>query len=495
MGKEKRSLGVALRSYVAEYNNDFTTDGSVLFCKVCDVPVAATKKFQVDQHVKTVKHTKLKSVKNTAPQQTLLSAASFKSGPKLSEFNKNLCSAFVSAGIPLYKLRNEKLKEFLEHYTKQIVPDESTLRKNYVPVMYQQSLEEIRAKIGENYIWVALDETTDVCGRYVANFVVGVLAAEEDQCHSYLLTLDVLPKVNHSTVAVFFNDALSLLWPSGIKYNKVLLACTDAAPYMVKAMEGLKILYSKMIHVTCLAHGLHRVAETIRSENPDVNELISVVKKIFVKAPSRIATFQEKAPNIPLPPEPVVTRWGTWLTAAEYYADHFEIVKTVIDSLDPSEAKAVETAQEILKKKRIREKLVFIKTHFMSIPPAIEKLEKRGVLLSENLKVVQSVVDKIKTVPKAAAMVKEKLSSVLQKNSGFKELQDICCILNDDNKKSNNSVIENYDVKEIVKFKFAQIASCDVERIFSEYKYILNERRQGFLFENLKQILVIKCLN
>ena len=373
MGKEKRSLAVVLRSYAAEYNGDFSTDGSVLFCKVCNVAVAATKKFQVDQHVKTAKHIKLKCIRKSAPLQTLLSADSFKQGPTLSEFNKNLCGAFVSAGIPLYKLKNRQLKEFLEHYTKQIVPDESTLRKNYVPIMYQQSLEEIRTKIGENYIWVALDETTDVCGRYVANFVVGVLAAEEERCQSYLLTLDVLPKVNHSTSAIFFNEALSLLWPSGIKYDKILLVCTDAAPYMVKAMGGLKILYSKMIHVTCLAHGLHRVAETIRSENPEVNELISVVKKVFVKAPSRIATFQEMAPNIPLPPEPVVTRWGTWLAAAEYYADHFEILKAVVDRFNPSESKVVETAQEIFKKNRVRGKLAFIKTHFMCIPPVITK--------------------------------------------------------------------------------------------------------------------------
>jgi hypothetical protein len=29
-------------------------------------------------------------------------------------------------------------------------------------------------------------------------------------------------------------------------------------------------------------------------------------------------------PGIPLPPQPVLTRWGTWLDAAMYYADNFE---------------------------------------------------------------------------------------------------------------------------------------------------------------------------
>lgn len=43
--------------------------------------------------------------------------------------------------------------------------------------------------------------------------------------------------------------------------SKILLLITDADPYMVKAANSLKVFYSKFIHATCLAHGLHRVAE------------------------------------------------------------------------------------------------------------------------------------------------------------------------------------------------------------------------------------------
>ena len=70
-----------------------------------------------------------------------------------------------------------------------------------------------------------------------------------------------------------------------MQYENVLLVVTDAAPYMVKSMSGLKSLYPKMIHVTCLAHGLHRVAEFIRSSNSEVNRLIATGKSMFVKAP------------------------------------------------------------------------------------------------------------------------------------------------------------------------------------------------------------------
>jgi len=38
-------------------------------------------------------------------------------------------------------------------------------------------------------------------------------------------------------------------------------------------------------------------------------------------------------PGIPLPPEPIITRWGTWLDAALFYANNFEKFKNVIESL------------------------------------------------------------------------------------------------------------------------------------------------------------------
>jgi len=86
-----------------------------------------------------------------------------------------------------------------------------------------------------------------------------------------------------------------------------------------------------MIHVTCLAHALHRVAEEIRIHFPNVDELINNVKKVFLKAPSRIQIFKTMAPDIPLPPRPVLTRWGTWLNAPMYYCDHFELIKEIIN--------------------------------------------------------------------------------------------------------------------------------------------------------------------
>jgi len=120
---------------------------------------------------------------------------------------------------------------------------------------------------------------------------------------------------------------MNLIWPQGVEHNNVLLLVSDAALYMVKAGSAIQTFFPKMLHVTCLAHALHRVAEQIRSNFQLVDKLIASVKKVFLKCPVRINIFKDEAPELSLPPEPVITRWGTWLNAAIITATHIKQLK------------------------------------------------------------------------------------------------------------------------------------------------------------------------
>jgi hypothetical protein len=91
----------------------------------------------------------------------------------------------------------------------------------------------------------------------------------------------------------------------------VLLFVSDAAPYMIKAAKALQLLYPKMVHITCLAHALHRVVEEFRGKYPEVDQLIAKGKTIFIKSPLRVQKLKEEAPTLPLPPQPIVTHWET----------------------------------------------------------------------------------------------------------------------------------------------------------------------------------------
>lgn len=52
--------------------------------------------------------------------------------------------------------------------------------------------------------------------------------------------------------------------------------------------------------------------------------------------------------GIPLPPAPIITRWGTLIDVAVYYADYFEVIKKIVDNF------YLEKAQSILEKRYSR---------------------------------------------------------------------------------------------------------------------------------------------
>ena len=74
---------------------------------------------------------------------------------------------------------------------------------------------------------------------------------------------------------------MNLLWPDKVERQNVLLSVSDAAPYMIKAAKALELLNPKMIHLTRLAHALHRVVEEVRGSYPEVDQLIANGKKRF----------------------------------------------------------------------------------------------------------------------------------------------------------------------------------------------------------------------
>jgi hypothetical protein len=62
------------------------------------------------------------------------------------------------------------------------------------------------------------------------------------------------------------------------------------------------------------SQGLNRDAENMRNSFPIVNDLISNVKKVFLKASLKIQFYEEQLSNVALPSEPIIiTRLGARL--------------------------------------------------------------------------------------------------------------------------------------------------------------------------------------
>lgn len=409
----------------------FSSDQNVLFCNFCECKVSTDKRFIVIQHLRTEKHKRaVERAKNRSNSNKNFTQQFMIDTTKKSVFNRDLCKALLSANIPLNKLSNPKFRAFLSYYTNKDIPFESTLRKGYVNEIYEDTVNKIREHVKDKYIWVSIDETTDITGRFVANVVIGTLN-ENDAGKNFLLHSEELEKCNHSSICQLFDKSMHILWPNGIQHNKVLLLLSDAAPYMVKAGEGIKLFYSKIIHVTCLAHGFHRIAETIRLEFSKVDKLILNIKKVFSKAPYRIQYFKTIAPFLPLPPEPVLTRWGTWIKAANYYCEHFETIKSIINNFDDDDAVSIKKAKQYLADKSIETQLIFIKSNFGFLPDLITKLEKQGVSLADAISTVEEAKEKLINIRgEMGKKIKIKTEAVFTKNRGYQTLTKISNIIN-----------------------------------------------------------------
>jgi hypothetical protein len=97
----------------------------------------------------------------------------------------------------------------MEKYTNSSVPTESTLRKNYLSSCYKDAVRRVRNIIGDNKIWVSIDESTDVDSRCVANVIVGTLFTDGTG-NIFLLHSEVLDKVSHTTIATLFDSAIKM---------------------------------------------------------------------------------------------------------------------------------------------------------------------------------------------------------------------------------------------------------------------------------------------
>ena len=165
MPKTQKPKSNLLRSLCNEFKC-FKEDQGILFCVYCCVEVKFDRRSQVVQHLNTAKHNRLKASSLSQPivRQALT---------KQQCFCKDLASMLVEADIPVKKLDRPEVRQFFSKYMQHDLPSESTIRKTFIPQLYEDKLESVRNTLKDEFIWVAVDETTDTCGRCVTNVFAG----------------------------------------------------------------------------------------------------------------------------------------------------------------------------------------------------------------------------------------------------------------------------------------------------------------------------------
>lgn len=175
-----------LKSLASSFRDEFIiTDGSVLKCDACDSILKIDPKHQnqaIQQHVRTLRHREVAKIRNAKanPQQSFLGVSFEKAAETTSknkDFESDLTRALIQSDIPLFKVNAPPFRKFLEKYTQKKMPDESTLRKNYVKPIYCETIDKIRSIVGDSNVCFIVDETTDALKRFVFNVLVMPLKA------------------------------------------------------------------------------------------------------------------------------------------------------------------------------------------------------------------------------------------------------------------------------------------------------------------------------
>ena len=409
-----------LLGYVREFGTkSFMTDGKVLTFRICHTTVSHSQKSQIQQHILTNKHTTSLSKVNSTSEITShnqLSHINDNNPHDQQTFNFDLNKTLICANISRNKLSIPIFKDFLSKYTGYHIPSRKHLSNKQTPPLFQKTIQKIRDLISTNFIWVSIDETTDSLGRHPTAVIIGILSPSDYQ-PPFLLKLSFLEKVNGESIAKLFINSMLLLWPTGIEYNRVLLFISDAAPYMNKSYNSLKLTFPKMAHVNCVAHNLHRLCETIRNKSPNADFLVSNMKKTFKKSPSRITLFKEKLPLVPLPPSPIITRWGTWLQAVSYMCQHFDKLKDLFLENDLGDSASIDNCTSIFLNNDTMQEVLEITHNYFFLIQIITNLQRQDISLKDSLELFENAKETIISVNcSISEIVNEKFNQIYEKN-------------------------------------------------------------------------------
>ena len=228
--------------------------------------------------------------------------------------------------------------------------------------------QRLKERLHNKNTFLVVDESETNGSKY-RNILIGDTAVPET---TYVLDCSIVETVNQQVVSMKIDDALKKL---GIqRHNFVLLS--DAACYMTACTAALKLLYPRVFHVTYMTHLLHNCAEKVRSHFQQVDNLIAKVKAVAVKNKNRRNKFSE----IGTPPQPVLTRWGTWLNAAEYYTKNLVKVREIVNAFEGDDI-LDSNAKAAVNDPNVAKLLAEIHRDHQVLPKMIQKIENSKYII------------------------------------------------------------------------------------------------------------------
>jgi hypothetical protein len=244
------------------------------------------------------------------------------------------------------------------------------------------------------------------------------------------------------------------------------LLLTDAASYMNKAAIILKNIFKSLFHVTCLSHLLHNCVSKIADFYVNVDELIARIKSLTLKNKKHKIEFEECG----VPPNVIVTRWGSWLSSCQWYSRNFVAVKNIVENKIQDAGLIVERAKDVLKKENLFKDIFDINNQYGAILENIDLFNSSKITMKQAYEKLLALDFK-----EDYAGLKNYIVFRLEKNN-------ISRIINLENK---NIGIDTY-----INLNNCPVSSLSVERSFSLLKKLLSNDR-NFNLDNILPYIFI----
>ncbi len=366
------------------------------------------------------------------------------------DFELGLADVMASAKTPWQLL--EKLRPFLERHSEKSLPSPGDLACATI-TLSQGIREEIKGQLKGEKVFAMLVETTDGVGRAMTAVFVGPLNGTFRE-HPHLFELVDVTFPNHEQITRLVCKVIYQLHDERDDREDFLLLLTNDDSHFIKAGADLRREYPNLIHVTCLAQGLHRVAEFVRTQHPDVDRLIAETTRIFVNCKRQQLWFANKT-RLPLPPDPASTCWSSWLKAVFYYGQHFTAIKGFVEGLE-ADTTAIERSQQLFLDKTIQSQLERVTSDFKWFAKSLTKIQVRQSM-TESVFLFTRTEFSVKISP-----FKEKFEAVRKNNPGFEEILRLDKVVHCPHpaRPPSNPTNAQY-------FKCAPLVTCDVERVLS----------------------------
>jgi len=219
---------------------------------------------------------------------------------------------------------------------------------------------------------------------------------------------------------------------------------------MLKAGNNLRQgLLPEMLHVTCFSNAPSRVCEGVRMSYPKIDKIVTNLKNVLARSPRRAGLMQELT-GCKVPTFPVNTRWGTWVRFCHSVLSNIDSMRKFCEKIFAEDCASIGPLMRWMNASGVPEELCDI-NQLQILPDFIENREERNLTIGEQKLLIEKIRIRI------PARFKEKLDNCISKNPSYLE------------------IFELREQLSRLNYNYAPLTSIEVERTFSQFKYILTD--------------------